>query len=186
MDYASILAHYANLAEQKRIVNALEGNLSLFDREHGRYYVTPSGRMKLTLTAADICVLDLNGQLLSGGRPTSEFLLHEAVYQVRPDAAAVLHCHLPYLTAYALRYQDFVPPRDCFLATIFPRISCLPYGRHGTHEIHRGIDEALKDSPLCLLGGHGVVCCGEDMAACFGTVEALENLAMSVDIAKRI
>lgn len=186
MDYASILAQYANIAEQKGIVNALEGNLSLFDRDNGRYYVTPSGRMKLTLTPQDICVLDTDGRLLSGGKPTSEFLLHEAVYQTRPDAGAVIHCHVPYLTAYALRYRDFIPPQDCFLGTMFPRIICLPYGRHGTHEIHQGIEKALENSPICLLGGHGVVCCDKDMMACLGVLEGLENLAKTVDIAKRI
>ena len=76
---------------------------------------------------------------------------------------AVVHCHCPYLTAYALRYRDFIVPEDCSLHGVFQRFVCLPYGRNGTHEIHHGIGAALEHSPVCLLGGHGVVCVSDSM-----------------------
>ena len=187
MDYAQELARYCRIAEEKGMVNTLEGNLSMLERESGLCYTTPTGRMKLTITPQEICVLDAQGNQVGGTLPrSSEYLLHEAVYAARPDANAVIHSHSPYLTAYALRYQDFLPPQDCFLGELFPRIVCLPYGRHGTHEIHQGIEQALAKVPICLLGGHGVVCCAKDMAGCLGTLEALENLAKTVCLAKML
>ena len=174
MDYAQQLAFFANILEQKRLVTALEGNASIIDRETGLTYITPSGRMKLLLQREAISVR------------SSEYLLHEAVYRARPDVNAVVHCHCPYLTAYALRYRDFIVPEDCSLHVVFQRFVCLPYGKNGTHEIHKGIEAALAHSPLCLLGGHGVVCVSASMESCIGLLEAAEGLAKTLWVAKQI
>ena len=99
---------------------------------------------------------------------------------------AVVHCHCPYLTAYALRYRDFNVPEDCSLHVVFQRFVCLPYGKNGTHEIHKGIEAALAHSPLCLLGGHGVVCVSASMESCIGLLEAAEGLAKTLWVAKQI
>ena len=116
MDYAQQLAFFANILEQKRLMTALEGNASIIDRETGLTYITPSGRMKLLLQREDISVMDESGSQIGGrGKRSSEYLLHEAVYRTRPDINAVVHCHCPYLTAYALRYQDFIVPENCSL-----------------------------------------------------------------------
>ncbi len=159
MDYAQQLAFFADILEQKRLVTALEGNASIIDRETGLTYITPSGRMKLLLQREDISVMDESG---------------------------VVHCHCPYLTAYALRYRDFIVPEDCSLHVVFQRFVCLPYGKNGTHEIHKGIEAALAHSPLCLLGGHGVVCVSASMESCIGLLEAAEGLAKTLWVAKQI
>ena len=187
MNIAQELARYASIMEQKGYVNSLEGNLSIIDRENGHTYITPSGRMKLDMDPEQICVLDTSGEQIGGkGKRSSEFFLHEAVYKARPDVNAVIHSHCPYLTAYALRYEDFIPGSDCFLGQLFPKMTCLPYGEHGTHQIHQGIEDALKNSPLCLLGGHGVVCAAASMEACAGILEAIENLAKTLYIARNM
>lgn len=132
MDYAQQLAFFANILEQKRLVTTLEGNASIIDRATGLTYITPSGRMKLLLQREDISVMDESGAQIGGrGKRSSEYLLHEAVYRARPDVNAVVHCHCPYLTAYALRYRDFIVPEDCSLHVVFQRFVCLPYGKTG-------------------------------------------------------
>ena len=178
MDYAAQVAKYARIAEEKGLVNSLEGNLSMIDRETGNIYITPSHKMKYLLTPEDICVIDPDGNQIGGaGRRSSEFFLHEAAYKARPDVGGVLHCHSPYLTAYAFRLQDFNIPADAFLHTVFGNIRCLPYGAHGTHAIHHGIEEALDGRPVALLGGHGVVSVGEDLEDAMGLLEGAENFA---------
>ena len=165
MDYAQQLADFAHILEQKRLVTALEGNASVIDRQTGLTYVTPSGRMKLLLEKEDICVMNAAGEQIGGrGRRSSEYLLHEAVYQAR--------------------YQNFDVPETCSLREVFTHFTCLPYGKPGTHEIHRGIGEALADSPICLLGGHGVVCASTSLERCIGLLEAAEGLAKTIWLAK--
>lgn len=187
MDHAQQLAFFAQILEQKRLVTALEGNASVIDRDSGLTYITPSGRMKLLLEKEDISVMDADGRQVGGcGKRSSEYLLHEAVYRARADITAIVHSHCPYLTAYALRYQDFFVPEDCSLHLVFQHFVCLPYGANGTHEIHRGIEQALANSPICLLGGHGVVCASTSMERCIGLLEAAEGLAKTLWLSKQI
>ena len=116
MDFAAQVAKFARIAEEKGLVNSLEGNLSMIDRETGNIYITPSHKMKCLLTPEMICVIDPEGNQIGGtGKRSSEFFLHEAAYKARPDIGGVLHCHSPYLTAYALKLQDFTIPNDAFL-----------------------------------------------------------------------
>ena len=159
----------------------------MIDRETGNIYIPPSHKMKGLLTRSQICVVDAGGNQIGGtGKRSSEFFLHEAAYRTRPDIGAVFHCHPPYLTAYAFAYRDFVPPADAFLSQIFGTMQCLPFGEHGTHAIHQGIEDALNGSPVALLGGHGVVCVGEDAEDANGILEAAENFAKTVAIKQQL
>lgn len=183
MDYAQLVADFSRMAEAKGLVNSLEGNLSMIDRSTGNIYITPSHKAKSLLTPEMICVVSPEGEQFGGtGKKSSEFFLHEAAYKARPDCNAVFHCHPPYLTAYAFAYRDFEPDPKTFLHKIFGTIVCLPYGEHGTHEIHQGIEEALDGKPVALLGGHGVVCVGEDLEDAIGILEAAENYAKTLFI----
>ena len=186
MDYREELAFFSQLLEQKGFVNALEGNISLCDRENGRIYITPSQHMKLRLTPQTVCVLDMDGNQLSGKFPrTSEFFLHQAIYRSYPTKSAVIHSHCPYLTAYALLERDFVLPEKTPLRKAFSRLVCLPYGKAGTHEVHQGIGQALLESPVCLLGGHGVVSTADTLENAAGYLEAAEGFAQTLYLARQ-
>ena len=178
MNYAEMVARFSRMAEEKGMVNSLEGNLSMIDRSTGNIYITPSHKAKSLLTQEMICVVSPGGEQIGGtGKKSSEFFLHEAAYKARPDAGAVFHCHTPYLTAYAFAYRDFQTDPNTFLHKIFGTITCLPYGEHGTHAIHQGIEEALDGRPVALLGSHGVVCVGTDLEDALGLLEGAENFA---------
>ena len=183
MDYAAQVSLYSKIAEAKGLVNSLEGNLSVIDRATGNIYITPSHKAKCLLTPEMICVISPQGEQIGGtGKRSSEFFLHEAAYKARPDCNAVLHCHTPYLSAYAFAYRNFKTDPNTFLHKIFGDMICLPYGEHGTHDIHKGIEDALKGRPVALLGGHGVVCVGEDLEDALGLLEAAENYAKTIYI----
>lgn len=184
MNYAAQVARFSAIAEQKGLVNSLEGNLSMIDRQTGNIYITPSHKMKCLLTEDMICVVDPQGRQIGGTeKKSSEYFLHEAAYRARPDIGAVFHCHSPYLTAYALKYQDITTPEDTFLHQIFGDITCLPFGEHGTHAIHAGIEDALSGGrPVALLGGHGVVCVGTDLEDAIGLLEAAENFVRTISL----
>jgi len=187
MNYAQMVAKFSKIAEEKGLVNSLEGNLSMIDRSTGNIYITPSHKAKSLLEPEMICVVSPEGEQIGGtGKKSSEFFLHEAAYKARPDAGAVFHCHVPYLSAYAFAYKDFQTDSNTFLHKIFGTITCLPYGEHGTHEIHKGIEAALDRKPVALLGGHGVVCVGEDLEDAIGILEAAENYAKTLFIRDRL
>ena len=101
MNHAESVAKFSRIAEEKGLVNCLEGNLSVIDRRNGNIYITPSHKAKSLLTPEMICVVDSSGEQIGGtGKKSSEFFLHEAAYKARPDCNAVFHCHVPYLSAF--------------------------------------------------------------------------------------
>ena len=49
---------------------------------------------RASLTVADICTIDMEGNVIEGnGKPPLEFHLHAGVYRARPDVKAVVHAH---------------------------------------------------------------------------------------------
>lgn len=184
MNYRSEVVKYSAILEQKGFLTGLEGNVSVCDRENDVIYITPSMCMKTFLTE-DMIAGVRNGEQISGTeKRSSEFLLHEAVYKAMPKIGAVVHSHCPYLTAYALRYEDFYAPENTSLFDVFPHFTCLPYGKYGTHEIHQGIENALRDAHLCLLGGHGVVAVADTLEHACSYLMAAEGFAKTIYIAE--
>ncbi len=73
---------------------ATSGNVSV--RLSGELIaVTPSGKRKDMISEEDLVVVDMEGRVVSGGKPSAETLIHIAIYKVRPDARAVVHAHTP-------------------------------------------------------------------------------------------
>ncbi|MGE0479736.1 MAG: class II aldolase/adducin family protein [Phycisphaerae bacterium] len=82
---AELLCELARRAYQRQLVSGTEGNLSC--RIGGdRVLCTPSGVCKGVLRPADLCVVDLAGNQLSGSRPrSSEVLMHLAIYRAADE-----------------------------------------------------------------------------------------------------
>ena len=92
----------------RQYVDGNGGNISV---RLGTEFVlcTPTMLSKADLEVADICLSDLSGKILAGDRTlTSELLLHLEIYKANPKARAVVHCHPPYATAFAI--TGTVPP----------------------------------------------------------------------------
>ena len=86
----------------KGFAAANDGNISirLNDRE---VLCSPTMMSKGFLKPEDLCVVDYEGKQLAGTRKrSSEILLHLSVYKQRPDVNAVVHCHPPHATAFAV------------------------------------------------------------------------------------
>lgn len=186
MNYKQELIKIAARAEMKGLVNTYEGNISVLDRLTGRTYITPSGTCKLTLTEDEIAVVDQNGNQIEGSRKrSSEIKMHQAALKMRPDCTGVVHAHCPYLTAYAMIgenleancHEEFLVSRD---------IICIPHGKAGTEKIFEGLQAAIKDHDLVLLGNHGALCVGSTLERAFMVMEAMENTVKSYTIACQI
>ena len=79
------------------------GNLSIYDRETGRMYITPGSYPYEIMTVDDVMVIDLDGNILEGPhRPSSEWRMHAAIYKNDPTVNAIVHTHSPYATAFAI------------------------------------------------------------------------------------
>ncbi|EDS72766.1 class II aldolase/adducin family protein [Anaerofustis stercorihominis] len=188
MNYKEEVLKFSHILENKGYVNAMEGNISIVDRNKNELYITPSGKRKLFLDEDMISVIDLDSEEQIGGslKASSEYRLHKAALLARPDCNAVIHCHCTYLTAYALQCESV--KIDCCTAFLAVKgeIPCIPFGMPGTTEIANGLEDALKDKNICLLGNHGVICVAKDLEDCSKLIEAMEETTKTFVIANQI
>jgi L-ribulose-5-phosphate 4-epimerase len=186
-DIKKEVVYYSKLLDEKGMVNSLEGNLSILDRETGELYITPSGMRKRFLDTDMIAVVKDGEQIGGSIKKSSEYLLHEEALKARPDCNAVAHIHAPYLTAYAYCGKDISLKCSTTFALVFgEKIPCLPYGEAGTIHIADGIADAIKNHDLVLLGNHGVVSVGKTLEDACKIVEAAEEVLKIYHITKQI
>ena len=63
---------------------------------------------RASLTVADICTIDMEGNVIEGnGKPPLEFHLHAGVYRARPDVKAVVHAHPKWSTFLTMVGQSY-------------------------------------------------------------------------------
>ena len=75
-------------AQRDGLCKHMAGNFSVLDKESGLLVITPSGVDRELLTVDDMIVMDLNAHVVenkTGLRPSSEVLMHIAIYKARPD-----------------------------------------------------------------------------------------------------
>lgn len=167
------------------LVVATEGNLSA--RVGGdRVLTTPAGRDKGELAAADLTLVDLQGRVIEGPRPSTELEMHLAVYRVRPDVGAVVHGHPPYATAFAAAHR---PLDACVLPEVVVTLGCVPlseYGTPSTPEVAAAVEALARDHDALLLRNHGAVAMGADPRRALYTLETVERLAQITWLAESL
>ncbi|MEC0211504.1 L-ribulose-5-phosphate 4-epimerase [Paenibacillus ehimensis] len=93
----------ANLALPKHgLVTLTWGNVSGIDRDQGLFVIKPSGVAYEELTAEDLVVVDLEGNVVEGDlRPSSDTPTHRVLYRSFPDIGGIVHTHSPWGTSWA-------------------------------------------------------------------------------------
>lgn len=90
-----------NLVKQGLVILTW-GNVSAIDRERGLVVIKPSGVSYDTMTAEDMVIVDLDGNVVEGKlRPSSDLPTHLVLYKKFPEIGGVVHTHSTYATAWA-------------------------------------------------------------------------------------
>ena len=141
------------------------------------FYINAGSSVRRTLSADDIVISDLAGQVVEGqARPPLEFHIHAEIYRRRPDVQVVMHTHpkwSTYLTMTGTPYQPVfgqgallgvVPVLDSPLS-----VNTAPAGEH--------LAATLGNGSALLLKSHGAVVVGSDLHECFALTVYLEENA---------
>lgn len=150
------------------------GNISVYDPETGYMAISPSGLDYDQLTAQDIVVTDLNGNIIDGEhKPSSEWSMHAIFYQRRDDLNAIVHTHSPYAkTLASLRWN--LPAVSYLVAFAGPNVRCSDYATFGTPELAEAAFEGMKDRRAVLLANHGLLAGAHDLPNAFSVAEEIE------------
>jgi L-fuculose-phosphate aldolase len=171
---------------ERQFVEGNGGNISV--RLGSRYVLcTPTLLSKGDLEPDDICLSDLEGKIVAGCRScTSELLLHLEIYKANPLARAIVHCHPPYSTAFAL--TGTVPPNGLIseYELFIGPAAAAPYETPGTQAFAETVLPYVQDHNTILLANHGIVCWSDTATHAEWLVEVLESACKTYLIAKQI
>jgi L-fuculose-phosphate aldolase len=171
---------------ERQYVDGNGGNISA--RLGTRYVLcTPTMLSKGDLQPADICLSDLDGNILAGDRSrTSELLLHLEIYKANPRAHAVLHCHPPYATAFAVTGtippNGLIPEYEVFVGPA----AVAPYETPGTQAFAETVLPFVHHHNTILLKNHGIVCWSDTVTHAEWLAEIIDNYCKTYLIAKQI
>jgi L-fuculose-phosphate aldolase len=150
------------------------GNLSVRVGEH--VAVTPTGADLADLTAEQITLVDLGGEVLDGTlAPTSELALHLGVYaRYGEGVGAVIHTHSPQATALGCVLEDVLPCIHYSMLALGGDVPVAPYRTFGTPELAAVTVAALERANAVLMASHGTLNYAGDLSRAVANARLLE------------
>lgn len=134
----------------------------------------------------DLLEIDLDGNPVRGGTPSSEIKLHLVCYQERNDCNAVVHAHPA--TAVGLELAG-IPIPDNVLpesAIVLGSIAVSPFGMPRTQEVPEGIRPLLANHKTIVMSHHGAVTLGDSLWDAWARMEILEKVAKIIWVAHTV
>jgi len=162
------------------------GNISIKD-ENGDIWITPASIDKGTLTSKDIVCVKACGTIIGPHKPSSEYPFHKAIYDIRPQAKAVIHAHPPALVSFSISKQipntNIIPQAK----NICGKIGFAAYDIPGSSQLGSKIADEFVKNPeykAVIMENHGVVLYGDDLMDAYQRFETLEFCARTLINAK--
>lgn len=163
-----------------------EGNLSsrIADDE---VICSPTLICKGFMRPDDLCCVDMQGRQTSGQRArTSEILMHLEIYRGDREAQAVVHCHPPHVTAFAMTREELpsgiLPEMELLLGAV-PR---APYATPGTMQMAESLRPFVGRASAVLLSNHGMVSWGPTVERAYWYTEILDAYCRMLMLARQI
>ena len=162
---------------ERAYVASNDGNISVRLSED-RLLTTPKSVSKGFMTPDMIVATDLKGRKVSGERdPSSELLMHIAVYESRPDVKAVVHAHPPTSTGFAVAG---IALDRAVLAEVVTTLGSIPiadYGTPSTPELADAVRKYIKAHDGLLLANHGALTVAPELFTAYYKMETIEHFA---------
>lgn len=170
----------------KGFAAANDGNISYRVGEN-EVLCSPTMICKGFMKPEDICMVDLEGNQLAGTKKrTSEILLHLTIMKHRPDVKAVVHCHPPHATAFAVA-REAIP--QCVLPEIevfMGEVPLAPYETPGGQAFADTVLPFLKATNTIILTNHGTVSFGETLEEAYWKSEILDAYCRILILSKQL
>lgn len=181
-DLRQQLVRHANRLQPLGLATGTSGNLSV--RVEGGMLITPSGIAYDTLQPDDIVPVQFTGPGTATWQhpldPSSEWAMHQAVYQARPEAGAVVHGHPSYATVLAIQGLEIPALHYMIAAAGGAPIRCAPYHTYGTAALSAAAVEALEGRKACLLEHHGLLAFEHNLDKAMWLAGEVETLAQQM------
>ncbi len=174
------IARWAKSMFDRGLTGGSSGNISV-RLSNGTLLVSPTGSSMGFLDPAKISLLDENGLHMSGDAPTKEMPLHQAFYETRKGAGAVVHLHSCHSVALSVLpdvdEDNVLPPITAYGVMKLGKVKLLPFFMPGDPAMGDAVRGLLGKRAAVLLANHGPVVAGKDLDAAVYAMEELEETA---------
>ncbi len=160
------------------LVSGSSGNASLRLQSSGLVAVTPSRRALGKVTPEEVVIIDSQGEPVEGDAvPSSESLLHLAVYKTRKDVRAVIHTHSVFASVLAVAGVELPPIIDEMVLLVGGPVPVAQYAFPGTEELAQHVCQSLEERNAVILRNHGLVGVGSSLAQAVEVCTLVERAA---------
>ncbi|MDR1383108.1 MAG: class II aldolase/adducin family protein [Planctomycetaceae bacterium] len=158
----------------KGFAAANDGNIS-YRFDENRVVCTPTQICKGFMKTDDLCIVDMEGNQISGQRKrTSEIMLHLTIMKRRPEIKSVVHCHPPHATAFGIAReaipQCVLPEVDIFMGDVPIAKYAIPGGQDFADTILPFVDK----TNIVVQANHGTVSWGPTVERAYWLTELLD------------
>ena len=165
------------------------GNVSAIDRASGLVVIKPSGVDYEKMTASDMVVVSLDGNVAEGRlNPSSDTPTHLEIYKAHPEVGGIVHTHSTFATAFAQAGKSITAYGTTHADYFYGEIPCAraltPEEVQSDYEKNTGkvINEYLSEGkakavPACLVKNHGPFAWGKDADEAVYNATVLEEVA---------
>lgn len=160
---------------EKNMTPGTSGNISV--RVDGNVLISGSGTCLADLSEEEITLMDLDANVLEGPKPSSEKNLHNAIYKLRPDINAIVHCHAPYVSSFAVCQIPLSKPIISENVFYFGEIPLADYAMPSSKELVENTVVFFEKHDAVLLANHGIIIGGKDLKDAYYKMETAEAYA---------
>ncbi len=161
---------------QKGMSPSTSGNISI--KTNDGILITASGTCVNDMNENDIVLIDYDGNLKEGNKkPSSEKIMHSEIYTQRDDINAIIHCHCPMITAYAVAGVPIKKPILPDFVYSFDEIPIVPYFCPSSIELAQTVGKYFEHYSAVLLKNHGIVLGDTNLQEAFYKLEMLRSYA---------
>ena len=154
------------------------GNVSARAAGEGAMHITPTRVPYLDLTPEHIVTVTFEGDPVEGeGLPSSESLMHGALYAARPDVWSVVHAHPVHASAMAVRREAIPAFVDEQVVYLGGAVEVSTYAPAASEELAENAVAALGERRAVLLANHGTLTVGRDPGDALEMTRLSERLA---------
>ena len=171
MKYASVREQLLDTIAQAVKVDLIRlsaGNISTRTKD-GLIAITPSGVKYQNMKKTDVSIIDLDGNLIDGLKPSSETPMHTAIYRHLPKVNSICHTHSSFAITFAM-LGKMIPAMNLELVVCGAPIPVAPWACPGTLKAGQVTVEIFKKRPelkVILLRKHGLVSVGTTLDQAF-------------------